>query len=65
MADKDGDQLSEVVDQMANRGDNKGLEAVSVMVSRVKKFSMDLVEAQVLEKDQVSKEGRGVAIYWK
>ena len=57
--------MSEVVDQMANRGDNKGLEAVSVMVSRVKKFSMDLVEAQVLEKDQVSKEGRGVAIYWK
>ena len=60
--------MSEVVDQMASLGDKKGLEAVSVMVARVKKFSMDkvavkaLMKAQVLEKDQVSKERRGVAM---
>ena len=68
LANKEGDKLSEVVDQMASLGDKKGLEAVSVMVARVKKFSMDqvavkaLMEAQVLEKDQVSKERRGVAM---
>jgi hypothetical protein len=33
--------LSEVVYQMASLGDKKGLEAVSVMVARVKKFFMD------------------------
>jgi hypothetical protein len=66
LANKEGDKLSEVVDQMASLGDKKGL--VSVMVARVKKFSMDqvavkaLMEAQVLEKDQVSKERRGVAM---
>ena len=38
----DGDKSSEVVNQMANLGDKKGLEAMSVMVaSRVKKFSMN------------------------
>jgi hypothetical protein len=56
---------------MSSPGDNKGLEAVSVMVARGKKFSMDqvevkaLMEAQVLEKDRVSKESRGVAICWR
>ena len=40
---------------------------MSLMGARVKKFSMDqvavkrLIEAQALEKDQVSKERRGVA----
>ena len=68
LANKEGDKLSEVVDQMASLGDKKGLEAVSVMVARVKKFSLDqvavkaLMEAQVLENDQVSKERRGVAM---
>ena len=33
--------MSEVVYQMASLGDKKGLEAVSVMVARVKKFFMD------------------------
>ena len=57
LADKDGDKLSEVVDQTASLGEKKGLQAVSVMIARVKKFSMDqvtvkaLMEAQVLEKD--------------
>ena len=47
---------------MTSLGDKK---AVSVMVARVKKFSMDqvavkaLIEAQALEKDLVSKERRG------
>ena len=68
LANKEGDKLSEVLDQMASLGDKKGLEAVSVMVARVEKFSMDqvavkaLMEAQVLEKDQVSKERRRVAM---
>ena len=58
-----------MVDQMASLVDKKGLEAVSVIIARVKKFSMDqvvveaLMEAQVLEeKDQVSKERRGLAM---
>ena len=41
LANKEGDKLSEVVDQMASLGDKKGLEAVSVMVASVKKFYMD------------------------
>ena len=40
---KDGDKLSEEVDQMASLGDKKEVEAVSVMVSRVKKFPTDQV----------------------
>ena len=54
---------------MASLVDKKGLEAVSVMIAMVTKFSMDqvvveaLMEAQVLEeKDQVSKERRGLAM---
>jgi hypothetical protein len=69
LANKEGDKLSEVVGLMASLGDKKGLEAaVSVMIVRVRKFSTDqvavkgLVKAQVLEKDQVSKERRGVAM---
>ena len=68
LAGKEGDMLSEVVDQMASLRDKKGLEAVSLMGARVKKFSMDqvavktLIDAQALEKDQVSKERRGVAV---
>ena len=60
--------MSEVVDQMASLRDKKGLEAVSLMEARVKKFSMDqvaaktLIDAEALEKDQVSKERRGVAV---
>ena len=60
--------MSEVVDQMASLGDKKGLESVSVMGARVNKYSMGqvavkaLVDAQALEKDQVSKERRGVAV---
>ena len=41
LANKEGDKLNEVVDQMASLGDKKGLEAVSVMVASVKKFYMD------------------------
>ena len=68
LAGKEGDMLSEVVDQMASLGDKKGLESVSVMGARVNKYSMGqvavkaLVDAQALEKDQVSKERRGVAV---
>jgi hypothetical protein len=69
LANKEGDKLSDVVYQMANLGDEKGLEAAgSMMVARVMKFSMyqvavkALMEAQVLKKDQVSKERRGVAM---
>ena len=67
LAGKEGDMLSEVVDQMASLRDKKGLEAVSLMGARVKKFSMDqvavktLIDAQALEKDQVSEEGSGCA----
>ena len=68
LAGKEGDKLSEVVDKMASLRDKKGLEVVSLMGARVKKFSMDqvavktLIDAQALEKDQVSKERRGVAV---
>ena len=57
LAGKEGDIMSEVVDHMASLGDKKGLKAVSVMVARVKKFSMDqvavkaLIEGQALVKD--------------
>jgi hypothetical protein len=39
---------SDVVDQMASMVDKKGLEAVSVMIARVKKFSMDQVVVEAL-----------------
>jgi hypothetical protein len=68
LGDWEVEQLTEMVDKMASLGDKKGLEAVSVMVARMKKFFMDqvtvkaLMEVQRLEKNQVSRERRAVAV---
>ena len=43
LANKEGDKLGEVMDQMASMGDRERMEAVSVMEARVKKLSMDQV----------------------
>ena len=60
--------LNLVVDKMARLGDLNGLETMSVIVTGLKKFSMDqvavkaLMEAQSLDKKLISKERRAVVM---
>ena len=62
------DCLNLVVDKMARLGDLNGLETMSVIVTGLKKFSMDqvavkaLMEAQSLDKKLISKERRAVVM---